>query len=33
MDFVENQDDFITITKAIEKNINLGKQLKIRKED
>jgi len=33
MDFVQNQDDFISITKSIEKSINLGKQLKIRKED
>lgn len=33
MDFVSNEDDFISITKAIEKSVNLGKQLKIKKEE
>lgn len=29
MDFVGNNEDFVAITKEIEKNVNLGKQLKI----
>lgn len=29
LDFVSNHDDFLHITKQIEKNVNLGKQLKI----